>query len=238
MSQQIYGAIISIMSEVGSISKEQKNLQQGFKYRGVDDVYNSLHSVMAKHGVFSVPQVLEFQSEERETKNKSVLLYEKYTIKYTFYASDGSSIEAVVRGIGMDSGDKAGNKAMAIAHKYALLQVFCIPTSDTKDPDAERPEENGITPRAKDLKNKHPQIGVDQISALVQIGPVETKQSQTGGTYYVINYIEEATGIEASCSTFSESEAKAMKELFGKKATLKIQQKGRFKNFAGVEDLK
>ena len=40
----------------------------------------------------------------------------------------------------MDSGDKATNKAMAIAMKYALFQVFCIPTEEMKDPDAETPE--------------------------------------------------------------------------------------------------
>ncbi len=40
----------------------------------------------------------------------------------------------------MDSGDKASNKALSIAMKYALLQVFCIPTEDAKDPDADSPK--------------------------------------------------------------------------------------------------
>ena len=43
---------------------------------------------------------------------------------------------------GMDSGDKATTKAMAIAFKYACFQVFCIPTEEMKDPDAETPPEN------------------------------------------------------------------------------------------------
>ena len=37
----------------------------------------------------------------------------------------------------MDSGDKATNKAMSIAYKYACFQVFCIPTEEMMDPDAE-----------------------------------------------------------------------------------------------------
>ena len=37
----------------------------------------------------------------------------------------------------MDSGDKATNKAMSIAFKYACFQVFCIPTEEMVDPDAE-----------------------------------------------------------------------------------------------------
>ena len=40
----------------------------------------------------------------------------------------------------MDSGDKATNKAMAAAFKYALFQTFCIPTEEMKDADAETPE--------------------------------------------------------------------------------------------------
>ena len=37
----------------------------------------------------------------------------------------------------MDSGDKATNKAMAVAFKYACFQIFCIPTEEMQDPDAD-----------------------------------------------------------------------------------------------------
>ena len=69
-----------------------------------------------------------------------MLIYSICRIKYTFYAEDGSFIEAVTVGEGMDSGDKATNKAMAIAFKYACFQVFCIPTEEMKDPDEETPD--------------------------------------------------------------------------------------------------
>ena len=39
----------------------------------------------------------------------------------------------------MDSGDKASNKAMSAAFKYACFQTFCIPTEEMQDPDAETP---------------------------------------------------------------------------------------------------
>ena len=62
-------------------------------------------------------------------------------IKFTFYAEDGSFVESTIVGEAMDTGDKATNKAMAIAYKYACFQVFCIPTADmVDDPDAESPE--------------------------------------------------------------------------------------------------
>lgn len=137
----IYESITKIMSEVPAIGKEKTNLQQKFKYRGIDDVMNALQPLLAKHKVFIAPEVLEQTREERDTKSGGTLIYSICKIKYTFYAEDGSSIVATTIGEGMDSGDKATNKAMAIAMKYALFQVFCIPTEEMKDPDAETPPE-------------------------------------------------------------------------------------------------
>ena len=66
-----------------------------------------------------------------------ILLYTRLTIRFDFIAIDGSSISATVIGEAMDSGDKATNKAMSIAFKYACFQVFCIPTEEMQDPDSE-----------------------------------------------------------------------------------------------------
>lgn len=136
-SPKIYERMAAVMRDIGAIGKDSVNQQQHFKFRGIDAVYNELHDVMAKHCVFSVPEVLNDSSEERQTKTGGNLIYRILKIKYTFYTDDGSSVSCVVIGEGMDSGDKASNKAMAIAHKYALLQTFCIPTEEQKDPDAE-----------------------------------------------------------------------------------------------------
>lgn len=138
----IYESITKIMEEVPTIGKNQKNKTQGFMYRGIDDVMNALQPLLAKNKVFIVPEILEQIREERTTKTGGGLIYSICKIKYKFYAEDGTNIEAVTIGEGMDSGDKATNKAMAIAMKYALFQVFCIPTEEMKDPDAETPEES------------------------------------------------------------------------------------------------
>ena len=138
-SGKIYTAINAIMDEIPAIGKNQKNAQQGFMYRGIDVVMNVLQPLFSKHKVFAVPEVLDHKREERTTNNGGRLLYSICTIKYTFYAEDGSSVSAVVIGEGMDSGDKATNKAMAIAFKYACFQVFCIPTEEMKDPDETTP---------------------------------------------------------------------------------------------------
>lgn len=148
---KIYQAMAAIMKETEAISKDEKNKQQGFNYRGIDSVYNSMHGVLAKHGVFMTPEVLDKTREERTNKNGTVLAFTTLRIKYTFFAEDGSSVSCTVEGEGMDSGDKSSNKAMAIGHKYAMLQTFCIPTAEQKDPDAEnhdvKPKEDGFITR-------------------------------------------------------------------------------------------
>lgn len=132
--------LCQIQKEIGHIEKGSKNKTQGFMFRGIEAVYNHVHELMAKHDVVGLPEVLETDHEERQSRNGGALIYRIYKIKYTFYADDGTSVSCVVVGEGMDSGDKAGNKAMSIAHKYALVQTFTIPTQGLQDPDYESPE--------------------------------------------------------------------------------------------------
>ena len=133
----IYKAIAGVMEDVGAVGKNGVNKQQGFKFRSIDDVMNALHPAMTKHRVFTVPEILEQTRETKTSRNGTELVFSLCKIRYTFFAEDGSSVAAVVIGEGMDSGDKATNKAMAIAYKYACFQVFCIPTEEMVDPDSE-----------------------------------------------------------------------------------------------------
>lgn len=136
----IYTAIMNVMKDCGAVGKDSRNPQQGYKYRGIDAVMNALNPALIKNRVFVVPEVLEQAREERQTAKGGLLIYSVVTVKYTFYAEDGSSVSAVVTGEGMDSGDKATNKAMSAAFKYALFQTFCIPTEEMVDSEIESPE--------------------------------------------------------------------------------------------------
>lgn len=140
----IYKAMCDAMADIGAVSKGQTNQQQHFRYRGIDDAMNALYPVLAKHGLFLTPEVLEQRREERTTKSGGNLIYSILKVKYTMYARDGSSVSAIVIGEGMDSADKSSNKAIAAAMKYAIFQMFCIPTEDMRenDPDKETPPES------------------------------------------------------------------------------------------------
>lgn len=136
----IHERIAAMLADIDAIGKTKRNEQQGFMFRGIDDVYNSIHPILAKHGVFCTTEVLDSRTEERTTRAGAALIYRILTVRFTFFAADGSSVSSVLVGEGMDSGDKAGNKAMSIAHKYALIQLLAIPTADIADPDAESHE--------------------------------------------------------------------------------------------------
>lgn len=141
----IYAAMAAVMAEMNAIGKD-KRCQQGasFNYRGIDDVYNAINPLLGKHKIFVLPSAEERHSESRTTRNGASMEVVTVRMRYAFCHADGSRVECCTIGEAMDSGDKATNKAMAIAHKYAILQAFCIPTEDMPDPDAEAHE---LSPR-------------------------------------------------------------------------------------------
>lgn len=174
---QIFGLIQKAMQKVGAIGKDSVNKQQGFKYRGIDAVYNALNPVMAELGLFICPEVIDHKREERRTmkeyngqQKESVLLYSILTIRYTIFAPDGSFISCTVIGEGMDSGDKASNKAMSVAMKYAMFQLLMIPTEEMVDPDAET---HNVFPNDDQKQFTPPPAAKGTVSNAASLPPVD-----------------------------------------------------------------
>ena len=152
---KIYAAIAGVIADCGIVGKDKVNKQQGFKYRSVDDVFNALHPALAKNKVVIIPTVVDRQCEEvGKTKNGTAILKVICKVKYDICAEDGSRVTSIIYGEGMDMGDKATNKAMAIAYKYLCFQVFCIPTEEMSDPDGESLEEKIETPKKQSEKKQ------------------------------------------------------------------------------------
>jgi hypothetical protein len=136
----IYSAISAVMGEMAKegIAKDSKNKQQGWAFRGIDAVYNALAPKLAHHGIIIFTRCLSRTVTERQTKNGGNLFYVVVDCEFDFVsAEDGSKHTVRTFGEAMDSGDKATNKAMSIALKYAAFQTFFIPTEvTTNDPDS------------------------------------------------------------------------------------------------------
>lgn len=149
---RVYSAICAVMAGIGKegIAKGRKNTQQGYAFRGIDDVYNALSGLLASAKLVILPRVLSRNVTERETKNGGVLFYVTLEVAFDFVsAEDGSIHTSVASGEAMDSGDKATNKAMSAAYKYACMQVFCIPTEGNPDADQETHE---VAPREEPMR--------------------------------------------------------------------------------------
>jgi len=150
----VYVAICEVMGKLAKegISKERKNTAQGYSFRGIDDVYNKLSHLLAEHRLTMTPRVLQRDHREETHVRGTKLFYVTVEVEYTFTSAlDGSQHVVSVFGEAMDSADKATNKAMSAAYKYAALQVFCIPTEGDNDADATTHEivavQTGVRPQ-------------------------------------------------------------------------------------------
>jgi hypothetical protein len=139
--ESIHVLMARVLADLPAIGKDQFNQQQGFAFRGVDDVLNALNPILARHGVFYVPNVVERIYSQRATRSGSVMHTVDLHVRYRFYGPAGDHVEASGWGEGTDSGDKATNKAMTGAMKYVLFQVFAISTQEASDQDATTPPE-------------------------------------------------------------------------------------------------
>ena len=96
----------------------------------------------------------------------------------------------------MDSGDKASNKAMSVAFKYAAFELFCIPTEEMVDPDAETHEVKSKAPQ----KPAQPPQNPAAINKVPNVPPIEQKKPEPPKpSNPVLNYLakERAALMEA-----------------------------------------
>ena len=216
----IAAKIISVMREVEAIKKDRENKMQGYSFRGIDDVYNALHDSMAKNGIFCIPRVLSERTEDRETSKGTYLIYRVLSIEYDMMDETGNKITiGPVIGEGMDTGDKASNKAMAVAHKYALLQAFMIPTNDAKDPEDDSHEPS------KPTQSRSQEPGA------ITIVSVHRNQHEKG-PWWKITFSD-----NQSASTWSESLGTLAEDLYkrGSHCRYTTIVKGKFTNLNTLE---
>ena len=132
----IYTALAAVMEDCTVVAKRDRNTHQNFMFRGIDAVVNAVGPILRTHAVIVAPNVERVEYEEVETSGGKASTACRILVTYTFYASDGSSLDARVAAEAWDTGDKAAPKAMSVAFRTALLQTLALPTDD-KDPDAD-----------------------------------------------------------------------------------------------------
>ncbi len=162
----VYKAINAVQSDLANlgISKDRKNQQQGYSFRGIDDVFNAISPLLAKHGLCILPRMVARTCEERVNAKGTALFYVTVEAEFDFVSSeDGTKHTIRTFGEAMDSGDKATNKAMSAAYKYAALQAFAIPTEGDNDADA---HSHDVSPKSE--KKQQKANTVDELVATIK----------------------------------------------------------------------
>lgn len=134
---EVYKAINAVQKELASsgIEKSRRNQQgSGYNFRGIDDVYNAVTPLLVQHGLCIIPRVIGQKTTDRVSSKGSALIYATVEVEFDFVSVvDGSTHLVRTFGEAMDSGDKATNKAMSAAYKYAAIMTFGIPTEGDND---------------------------------------------------------------------------------------------------------
>lgn len=155
---EVFKAISAVqkkMSQLG-IDKNHTNEKQKYNFRGIDDVYNVLSSMLHENNLLIIPNTLSRVEKEKKLTS-STATFVCLEIEFVFISTiDGSSYKTKIYGEAMDSGDKATNKALSAAYKYCCISCFCIPVVGKDDPDfgaQEISEENFFEASKKDINS-------------------------------------------------------------------------------------
>lgn len=133
---QKIAAVQAALAKTG-IAKSRRNSQQGYQFRGIDEVYEALSPLLASNGLCILPRIISREVVERQSAKGGALFNVTVEAEFDFVAAEDGSIHVVkTYGEAMDSADKATNKAMSAAYKYAALMAFAIPTEGDNDADA------------------------------------------------------------------------------------------------------
>ncbi|PRH80567.1 hypothetical protein C6N75_03415, partial [Streptomyces solincola] len=129
-------AMIAVMQEIGPVGKNGRNEKQNYQFQAYDDIVAAAQGPMAKYGLRMLPEVIDQKHFVRGERTNVAIL----TVRYRIRGPRGDEIDTpiVVVGEGADVADKASNKAMTAAKKYAFKQAFEI-SDDTDDGDFKHP---------------------------------------------------------------------------------------------------
>lgn len=212
----VYKAINAVQAELAKsgIAKDSENTFDRYKFRGIDAVYNHLAPLLAKHGLCILPRMMTRTCEERSSQKGGALFYVTVEAEFDFVcAEDGSKHTIRTFGEAMDRGDKATNKAMSAAYKYAAFQAFAIPTEGDNDADATTHEVKARAPRHKPTEGAITDPKRQSVIADAVLGIRERMDADdTAGAFEIYQQFDDPEEKTAIWSDLSAPTRRAIKE--------------------------
>jgi hypothetical protein len=174
---KVYPAILNVMRALKQegIGKSGRNQQQGYNFRGIDQVYEALCSALVDHNLLILPRAVGRVETSRPTKSGTLMFNVVLEVEFDIVSTEDGS-HHLVRAFGeaQDSADKATNKASSAAYKYAVIQAFCIPVKGVPDADADSPEDTVAEPAPRPARNRRERSeDVDQQQESPESEPVK-----------------------------------------------------------------
>lgn len=170
----IQEAILAIMNEIGYVQKESS---PGVRYtlKTEEAALKAIRPVMLKYDVIMLPVEIADIQPTSYTNHKGTYFNEvKFSRGFKFvHVPSQTDVTVWVYGVGNDTGDKAGNKAMTVAKKYALLDTFLIVTGDDPDytasPDEKVEKKLWTKPQRDAVANYAPSVNPEQLNAFLDM---------------------------------------------------------------------
>lgn len=136
----IHVVLPRVMKDLGAVSKDRTNKQQGYAFRSYEDLYKAVQPLLVIHGVLAVPHRVKLLNSSSFTTKSGGTGY-RILIRQTtrFYGPKGDWLDVQTIGEGIDYSDKGSGKAMSTAHKYAFFQALCVPCEEMIDVEADNP---------------------------------------------------------------------------------------------------
>jgi hypothetical protein len=155
----IHVAIARVAADIGFIAKDQQ-VTAGparFKFRGVDNVLNTIHEPLVTHGVSIVPTGFTVLDQTvGVTKSGGAQQHLLGIVNYRIIGPAGDYVEAAILAEAQDTSDKSASKLMSMAYKYLAFQMFSIPIEGAL-------EESDRDSSPREVNQAGPQVTIEDV---------------------------------------------------------------------------
>lgn len=124
----IHQRINAVMKDLAYVQKEDKKVNNQYKFVSHDAVTAAVRKHLVVHGIVAIPSVANHTQEGNRTEVDLV-------VDFVNIDEPSDKVTVNVFGYGVDPQDKGPGKAFSYAKKYAFLQTFCLETGDDPERD-------------------------------------------------------------------------------------------------------
>jgi hypothetical protein len=148
--KNVHAALAAVMADIDGFVAKKKSDQLNYSFASESDIIAAVRPAMTRHGVVVYPAGIRDMQMSVETVDKkgndgkvfgtSTITRVTALFSFTFaHGASDSMFSVEVIGEGKDTSDKACNKAMTAAFKYALRQTLMIETGEGEPKPKQRP---------------------------------------------------------------------------------------------------